>query len=337
MEEEPRFETAMEEEQPGPCQLFVLTARTLNGRELQVEGLTANTLLTVVWQELARQLGTIPSTIKLLAETESLTRTQTLSEAGLAEFDASVEVIRCPASEVEIACLFRHFRHACSGKQVQEAKRLIDMGAGFTTTTGCTLLHVAILEGLKDLALYAIGRMHGNLENKNDCGQTALLLALATNQIKVAEALLDQGANPDATDQSGHSALQHALQQGQDSLAARLVRSFRSPGHSHRTSEAFRHVAPWPDGCLVDMGAEEASPVLLCCMLGLPLTALAVLELGGAMSTIGGPDSHGRTALHFAYGQGLHDVVEALLAQGAAEDAQDASGRPPHQGTATCS
>jgi len=70
-------------------------------------------------------------------------------------------------------------------------------------------------------------------------------------------------------------------------------------------------------------------PVLQCCASRMPLSVLALLNKNAPVS---GTDARNRTALHYAYGNQMREVVSALLVQGADPAAQDDYGWLPHQG-----
>merc|ERR1712117_923283 len=70
-------------------------------------------------------------------------------------------------------------------------------------------------------------------------------------------------------------------------------------------------------------------PVLQCCASGMPAAAQALLN---ACAPIDGTDIYGRTALHYAYANHMHDVINELLANGADSSLKDEFGWPPSAG-----
>merc|ERR1719189_1474012 len=230
-----------------------------------------------------------------------------------------IVLVRCPGADPH--GLFAQLLHAFARRQSDEVQRLIDSGAGLDSDgsllatrprdrsawgrahaspaqpgNGCTMLHLAIRERMEKLACVVIGR-GVELEDRNDCGRTALLQAAVTRQAKVADALLDAGANANATDAQGCSALHLTLRQRADELTARLVHACSVQVRL----QAFADTSTILGGTLMDVGGQSSAasaPVLMACLLGMPRTALALVELG---SDIEGADEHGRTALHYAH------------------------------------
>ncbi len=73
-------------------------------------------------------------------------------------------------------------------------------------------LHLAIMSG-KSAILVRVLKEKPNLEQSDQAGDTALLLAVRLNYPLAAELLLDQGANPEAIDAKGKTAGELAHEQ----------------------------------------------------------------------------------------------------------------------------
>merc|ERR1719401_1249152 len=185
-----------------------------------------------------------------------------------------------------------------------------------TDRVGNTMLHLAIREGLTDLALYLVAR-GADSGATFDTSRTPLMQAVLKKQTPVVEALLEAHADVHARDYLGNTALAYALQQGDDRLSARLL----SAGDHTNQLTAFVGMAPTFCGRLVELrSSTRPCPVLRCCISRMPLTAAALLSAGvPAKGEVWEVDAGGRTALHYAYAHEMHDVVAALIANGACE------------------
>lgn len=323
-----------------------VVGRTMGGNEHSFQDLP----VTMKVAELKQQVATVFSapifTLQLLADSGSssldlVEDSQTLQEAGLANVGASMVIVRCPGSNVQWLGLFETLVKAMEGKNGSEARRLIDLGAGFDSDgnvlklsnrwrapwdrtceveeAGSTMLHLAVREGLKDLALYLIHRNVG-INCENELRRTPLVQAVAKKQFVVVEALLQAQANTDVKDYMGRSALSYSVLQGNDELSAKLVAGSCEDEHT-----LFAGVAP----CLGNACPnEEVPPVVRCCAAGMSLTAQALLNSGAPTDW---RDSMGRSALHYAHEYKMPEVVVALVARGA-EHSADNFGMWPEQG-----
>lgn len=321
-----------------------LAVRTLGGKECVLDGLSPHTSILEVKKQLGQLLSAPPFTLKLVMGQNTLSaNATTLQEAGLTDAGANVVLIRCAGgNEDEWRSLRDELLRVVQLRRTDEAKRLIDMGAGLdgngnllrvtpqgrlTTDAeaqGCTLLHLAIRERLMDLVLYVLSLGGADLDAKNDCGRAPLLQALVMRQRLVAEALLDAGASPYVPGAS-ITTLEHALRDesaGGDALVARLIPHYPPDD----VEAAFTRVIMDDDHVCPPSRKYTKSPVLVACANQMPLTALALLEAGHSAA---GKDWMGRTPLHFACGYQMREVEQRLLQSGADRFAQDSAGASP--------
>ncbi|MGC4119989.1 MAG: ankyrin repeat domain-containing protein [Myxococcales bacterium] len=137
-----------------------------------------------------------------------------------------------------------------------------------------------------------------------DDGCPALVTDVVAGRAAEAKALLDRGADPNATTRWGWTALHHASRLGRAELAELLLARGASPRAKGRDGSSPLHLAA---------GAGQ-------------------VELVGALLAAGAdaadPDREGRTPLHWAAGQGHAKAVAALLAHGAPADSRDFHGWP---------
>uniref|UniRef100_A0A8C5MYH9 NF-kappa-B inhibitor epsilon n=1 Tax=Leptobrachium leishanense TaxID=445787 RepID=A0A8C5MYH9_9ANUR len=98
----------------------------------------------------------------------------------------------------------------------------------YVSEDGDTLLHLAVIHSMADIALYFISLVSAEiLDIQNDLYQTALHLAVYLNQVRVVEALVGKGANLELQDRKGDTAL-HVACKNQHLECARII--LRGPG-----------------------------------------------------------------------------------------------------------
>ncbi|CAE8621984.1 unnamed protein product [Polarella glacialis] len=326
-------------ELPKPCQLVV---RTLGNSEYLLDNLSAATTLREVKERLSALIRAHFPTLHLVGDDVTLGGDeQTLEEAGLAGSGATVLLVRSPSTPENVQNLFRELFVAIQGRKPVEARRLIDLGAGFDEDFGLfkakvtcplgsragvdqpgnTMLHLAVREGLTELALYLVNR-GVDVNEVNDADRSPLIQAVLKKKEVVVEALLAAQADVGARDYVGHTALLYALKQGNDKVCAKII----SAGPllaSHEND--FVSIA----GRCPDEREGVICPMLLGCMHGMPLTAKALLDAGAPFS---GSDKLGRTVLHYAYSRGMPEVIQTLLLMGADPAAKDEFGYLPEKG-----
>lgn len=331
-----------------------LQVRTLGGTLLSLGSLPIDMSLSKLQIRIANLLGAPAFTLKLLVDTKELSCSveQTIRNAGLTVPGVSVTVLRYEADRSKWASLFSAFIRAIEQKRVSDAKDLIDQGAGFDSQgnilkathrmhlpddmtarvgeAGNTMLHLAIRERLVDLAMYLIAR-GVDLEATNDVNRSPLVQAVVTRQEAVVEVLLTAKVSVHTPDYLGNTALTYAVQQGNDKLSAQLllagIHCLDIVGTGQSWYEhAFIGAAPVFRGSVIK---ATTSPVMYGCIGRMPLTVLALLDLGAPIVSA---DVHGRTALHYAYEHAMPDVVDTLLRHGADATMPDQFGWLPHDG-----
>jgi len=336
---------------PVPSDSCELAVWSLSGAQVAVlENLALDLSIHQIIVLLGERVGAAPFTLRLVINgcIVDASAGQTLASVGAAWPKASVTLVRCPGEKTEWVHLFQQLVAAITSRRDSEAKRLVDMGAGFDSQgailrqatmmrrpgdmtadadeAGSNMLHLAIRENLPDLAVYLVSRGI-DIDAVNDNGRTPFCQAIVRKHYAVAKVLLEAGAHVGTVDSLGNSALTYALRQGNDELSARILKlsSFNDQ------SFAFEGLCPDFYGqppCNVDV---LQVPVLVCCSLAMPQTVEVLLE--DLNASIGGCDPHGRTALHYAYGRHLPEtVVRGLLARGASKSIPDAFGWLPENG-----
>jgi hypothetical protein len=341
----------------------IVQARTLGGTVHSFSGLLPEMPLSELKVRIADKLDVPAFAVRLVLDTELLECDvgHTIQSAGLAVPEASVVVLRCAVERSEWIRLFHDLVRAIQCKRSHDAKCLVDQGAGFDgdgnvlkaanrmhspgdvtarhAEAGNTMLHLAIRERLSDLALFLIAR-GVDLEATNDQWRTPLVQAMITRQITLVDALLKAQVDVSKSDHLVNTALTYALRQDDDHLSARILRAggdLHSPddGSVSWQERSFHGVATMFRGSIVDLqsrqagGFETHSPVMHACISRMPLTVLALLDLGASVC---GTDAHGHTALHYAYEHEMTEVISALLDKGADATMPDEVGRLPHLG-----
>jgi len=309
---------------PPPLDLVV---RTLGGSALRPEGLTEGASLAELRAALARELGAAPFTLELLSGAQRLQgEGQTLADLGVASPGAALVVVRRPGEREDYVELFGRLTAAIRSGRGDLARDLVDQGAGLDAEgallrvrpgreagswgaasllenvadeeqAGCTMLHLAVREGLVDLALFLLRRGGLDADARNEGSRTALAQAAIRGHAPVVDALLAMRADPRVRDDTGRSALFYAVRRGDDAVAARLLAA-----SSYAEEESTFGLL----GC-------SAQPLLFCIERGLPATAVALLEAGMPLSAM---DVAAGTAVCRAKVCRMDRVVDALLARG---------------------
>jgi len=153
-------------------------------------------------------------------------------------------------------------------------------------------------------------------------GGTALTLAAALGQLRIAEALLEAGADANAADDQGtaalHAAAQYAFDSGDAAGARALIeRLLRAGARLDARNRAGQ------DALLVLLGAR-AQPGTRCDAEHLRRLAELLLERGARVDT---QDQRGVSALHACALHGLYGCARLLKAHGAPLDLLDAFDR----------
>jgi uncharacterized protein len=186
----------------------------------------------------------------------------------------------------------------------------------------------------------------GALEAKNEAGFTLLLVALEGRQPRLAQWLLDQGADARARLTSGFSAL-HVLTKHFRNLPTQLQVQVERDGKQVTLTdpEEIRGVlGTHPDDELQELlacaakilekgfeieatsGSKKSPPLRYAAEVSEPL---ALLLLERAAPDVNAADTEGFTALHMAARLGSSALARALLDRGARVDAPDTLGFTP--------
>merc|ERR1712032_819776 len=169
--------------------------KTLSGSAFTLEGLSAETTIAEVKRRVADEVKAPAFTLELILSENILADEQSLRQAGLMTLGASVMVLRCPSDRTKWGHLFLQLFSALRRRDAQEARRLVDQGAGLdgqgnilkasstmrhpgdicaeAGQAGNTMLHLAIRERLIDFALYLISR---GVDIEATCAMTSVIL-----------------------------------------------------------------------------------------------------------------------------------------------------------------
>jgi ankyrin repeat protein len=143
------------------------------------------------------------------------------------------------------------------------------------------------------------------LETTDECGRTALHLAVLADKHEVVKSLLAHKANVNAQDNSGSTALHYASWNGYDRIVQTLLENYSLVSATDKHGSTPLHLASSNGhGRVVDMLIRHSADVEAA-------------------------DRSGRRALHQASSNGHKTVVETLLKRGALVTARDNYGRTP--------
>lgn len=135
-----------------------------------------------------------------------------------------------PDIETEDEAGWNALMHACAGGYFQspQVKRLLELGLSAASRAGniSTLFLAAQSGGRESVAL-----LQGANDFSTEDTAGALWEAAWQNHVDIVRDLLDRGASPDVTDDSGRSALQVALQPGRNALASALIAAGANVNH----------------------------------------------------------------------------------------------------------
>ncbi len=201
--------------------------------------------------------------------------------------------------------------------------RLLEAGADATHAAHSGIHCLAAAVSAKREAVVRTLLNHGTApDTPMTGGGTALTVAAALGQLRIADALLEAGADANAVDAQGtaslHAAAQYAFDSG-DSTGARALfeRLLRAGAHLDTRNQAGQ------DTLLVLLGAR-AQPGATCDAEHLKRLAEWLLEHGAHADT---QDDRGVTALHACALHGLFGCARLLKAHGAVLDRVDSFGR----------
>ncbi|XP_053316100.1 NF-kappa-B inhibitor epsilon [Spea bombifrons] len=107
-------------------------------------------------------------------------------------------------------------------------------GLSYLSEEGDTILHLAVIHSMQELALYFIAVAPKDvLDIQNDLYQTPLHLAVYLDQVKVVESLVEKGVNLELQDRKGNTALHVACENQHLDSARILLQGPRGPQNLH--------------------------------------------------------------------------------------------------------
>ncbi|XP_069029101.1 nuclear factor of kappa light polypeptide gene enhancer in B-cells inhibitor, alpha b [Embiotoca jacksoni] len=183
------------------------------------------------------------------------------------------------------------------------------------TEEGDTLLHLAIIHEAKDYikTMIDLSKNTDFLDTQNDLRQTALHLAVITNQPDVCHSLLVSGCDPTLVDNSGDTPLHMACRHGNLHCFSVITQSCR-PQHLHTAMAASNYNG---QNCLH-----------LASVQGFLSLVEKMVDLG---ADVNAKEQHnGRGALHLAVDQQNLSLVKLLLTKGADPNLLSSGGHTPY-------
>ncbi|KAK3244242.1 hypothetical protein CYMTET_46138 [Cymbomonas tetramitiformis] len=180
--------------------------------------------------------------------------------------------------------------------QAGTARALLEAGAGVNAGTGRRPVHAAAMMGTVEMVRELVEK-GAEVDAEDREGRTALTVALAFGQEAAARALLEAGAGVNAG--TGQRPLHAAAKKGMEEMVRELV---------EKSTEVDAE-----DG-------EGRTALTVALAFGQEAAARALLEAGAGVNT-------GRRPLHVAAEKGMVEMVRELAGKGAEVDAEDAEGR----------
>lgn len=201
--------------------------------------------------------------------------------------------------------------------KLDEARMLISgMDYGRTTEQdedGDTILHIYTAKGLREYAYAAAERLSilGGLDAREHKGKTSLLVAVTANQPEIVYDLLSLGADINACDVNGQTALHLAADYGFHMVLQALLSSRPAPNLESRN---FEGMTPLHCGAISHCGTVKAvaSGVCLQTKAAEKLACVQMLISEGA-SLLSQEIKSNKTVLHLAVKEGNIDLVRYLL------------------------
>ncbi|KAK3262188.1 hypothetical protein CYMTET_28941, partial [Cymbomonas tetramitiformis] len=178
------------------------------------------------------------------------------------------------------------------------ARALLEAGAGVNAGTGRRPLHAAAEKGMVEMLIELAGK-GAEVDAEDREGRTALTVALAFGQEGAARALLEAGAGVNAG--TGQRPLHAAAKKGMEEMVRELA----------------------VKGAEVDAEDGEGCTALTVALaFGQETAARALLEAGAGVNA-----GTGQRPLHAAAKKGMEEMVRELVGKGAEVDAEDGEGR----------
>ncbi|XP_069393499.1 NF-kappa-B inhibitor delta isoform X3 [Paralichthys olivaceus] len=213
------------------------------------------------------------------------------------------------------------FGSSMDATKLEEARMLLS-GMDYSRTTGQdedgdTILHIYTAKGLRECAFAAAERLRdvGRLDAKEHKGKTALLVAVTANQPEIVQDLLSLGAEVNACDVNGQTALHLAAHYGFPEVLQAVLFSRRAvnleacnfdgmtPLHCAAISHSATMKVLSTTG-LTDVGLQSKAAEKLTCV---------QMLLNKGASLCSQEIKSNKTVLHLAVKEGNIDLVCYLL------------------------
>ncbi|CAE7236126.1 ACBD6 [Symbiodinium sp. KB8] len=227
-----------------PAPEVTVSSRTLGGREVCFQIGAWEPVLSVK-RRVASELRVPDFTIQLVQQGVTLKNETTLLKELLRDdvTDPSLDlvIVRIPGQLLDYRQLLRKFVQAANDSRFEEARQLLDEGAGFDAEGnllldfGSNVLHVAVRGRLNDLALHLISQ-GVDLESCNEMGRTPLVQACIKNTPEVITALLAARADVNIKDSSGRSAVYYAAMKENAAVVQQLIEAGADPEELEKLS-----------------------------------------------------------------------------------------------------
>lgn len=153
------------------------------------------------------------------------------------------------------------------------------------------------------------------IDEQDDCGETALIMAIKAGRAEVVKCLLQYGADPTIPDDHKRTALHHAA--------------------SINASDIVRIILETNEVEVDSVDETDCSPLMIVAKLGYrdPETIALLIDAGADINCTGnhvnGEMYQGRTALHYAVMQSNQELARYLVERGANLNIQDQMGQTP--------
>ncbi|KAL9988502.1 hypothetical protein ACROYT_G002956 [Oculina patagonica] len=184
---------------------------------------------------------------------------------------------------------------------------------------GATPLHVAACHNHWEM-VYLLSELGSDINGKTFNGSTPLHSAAACGAVEVIDHLLYHGTNLSAVDDSGLTALHYAILNITSSQLNRKI-IFNATS----SDQQIQLVTIDRTGHLAEFFTKESQVKNTDHYRWLD-TLIHLIRRGSAIDAV---DTHGRTALHIAAGNGLADAVNVLLQKKAKLEISDKFGKTP--------
>jgi ankyrin repeat protein len=203
----------------------------------------------------------------------------------------------------------------------------------FPDNNGNTIFYRAVCLGNKRLIEYLIDKI--DINQANNKGDTALMIAAQKGELELVEKLIELGADKEAKTAEGFTALMTAVHSGKLEIVEKLIElgadkeAKTAEGITALMDAAFNGKLEVVEK-LIELGADKEAKtaigftsLMAAAYLGEHEIVKKLIELGADKEA---QNAEGYTALMFAAFNGKLKIVEKLIELGADKEAQDAEG-----------